>query len=829
MTRRILLLITAVAACHLLLAPQAFTNQLPPGGKEAPAEASVAQPSDSQGEPVTIRAREQEKAGGVFHLRGEVEVRYRDLIFRADQVTYDTASGQITAAGKVSVEGGPNDESIQADRASYNVRTESGEFHNVSGTTGLRFGGRGVTLTTTNPLAFRGRRVEKLGRGRYVVHDGQVTSCEMPNPKWTFNATRVVVDVNDRARIYNASFRVKKIPVFYFPFAAHPVGRLKRQSGFLTPTFGTSSRKGIILGESFYWAVNRSLDLTLGAEYWSSRGWAQRGELRARPSETSNLRFRYFGVLDRGRSPTGEDQGGQDVNLAFEAAPFGFRGVANVNYLSSFVFRLAFTEAFTQAVNSEVKSVAFLSNTVDGFSFNTYAARYQNFQSTARGDLVTILHAPAFSAGSVERRLGKTPVYWAFDAAVEGVSRKEPAFVTNDLVGRFDFHPRASLPLHFGGWTVRPEVALRDTYYTQRRLPVGSGVPDNQDVNRRAIEASIEVRPPSLARIFSRPVMGHSLKHVIEPRFTYRIAEGVENFASIIRFDSRDILSDTSELEYAIVNRLYAKRTAPRADCSPAPAPSKADTVKEESAGTAKEDPAASPLEQEDEAFDQVRRLPPPPDDDCGPGEAREIVTLEVAQKYFFLDDFGGAVVNGRRNVLTTTASFAGIAFLTEPRRFSPLLSRLRVRPSPGMDAEWHFDYDLPKGRVNASTALVTFRFGDFFLGGSHAYFQAPGEIFVNSPIPGPDKFNQIRVLMGYGNPNKRGISTAANIGVDANLNFLQYSAFQGTYNWDCCGISAEYRRFALGAVRNENQLRFAFTLVNIGSFGTLRRRERIY
>ena len=151
------------------------------------------------------------------------------------------------------------------------------------------------------------------------------------------------------------------------------------------------------------------------------------------------------------------------------------------------------------------------------------------------------------------------------------------------------------------------------------------------------------------------------------------------------------------------------------------------------------------------------------------------------------------------------------------------------MRPGSGIDAEWHFDYDIHKGRVNASTALVTFRFGDYFLGGSHAYFQAPGEIFVNSPIPGPDKFNQIRVLMGYGHPNKRGISTAANIGLDANLNFLQYSAFQGTYNWDCCGISAEYRRFSLGSVRNENQFRFAFTLANIGSFGTLRRRERIY
>ncbi|MGH9649116.1 MAG: LPS-assembly protein LptD, partial [Terriglobales bacterium] len=362
--------------------------------------------------------------------------------------------------------------------------------------------------------------------------------------------------------------------------------------------------------------------------------------------------------------------------------------------------------------------------------------------------------------------------------------------------------------------------------YTQRRLPVGGpGVPDNQDVNRRAIEASVEVRPPSLGRIFDRQVRGHTIKHVIEPRLTYRIAEGVENFANIIRFDARDILSDTSELEYALVNRLYAKRTSPKADCVPLPKARNDETKESET----KEDETKKEEPLEDEGFDTIRRTATQPEEDCGPGDAREIVTWELAQKYFFLDDFGGAVVNGRRNVLTTTASFAGIAFLTEPRRLSPLISRLRVRAGAGLDAEWHFDYDFKQGRVNSSTTLLSYRFGEYFLGGSHAYLQAPGEIFVSNPIPGPVKFNQVRILAGYGHPNKRGISTAANIGFDYNLNFLQYSAFQGTYNWDCCGISMEYRRFALGAVRNENQFRFAFTLANIGSFGNLRRRERIY
>jgi LPS-assembly protein len=82
---------------------------------------------------------------------------------------------------------------------------------------------------------------------------------------------------------------------------------------------------------------------------------------------------------------------------------------------------------------------------------------------------------------------------------------------------------------------------------------------------------------------------------------------------------------------------------------------------------------------------------------------------------------------------------------------------------------------------------------------------------------------------VGYGSPSKRGWSVAAQAGVDSEFNLLQYSAAQTAYNWDCCGISFEYRRFSLGSVRNENQYRFAFTLANIGSFGNLKRQARLF
>ena len=61
------------------------------------------------------------------------------------------------------------------------------------------------------------------------------------------------------------------------------------------------------------------------------------------------------------------------------------------------------------------------------------------------------------------------------------------------------------------------------------------------------------------------------------------------------------------------------------------------------------------------------------------------------------------------------------------------------------------------------------------------------------APTPtGQQAFNQFRVLLGYGQPNKRGFSGATNLGFDTNLGFLQYAAVQTAYNWDCCGFSIE-------------------------------------
>jgi LPS-assembly protein len=831
MRSRLTLVITVAVLCHLftgapLVISQAHPEERSPAGSpttETPQKSDQQQPSQTQefgkiqisateGEPLSIKAKEQEKRGDVFTLRGDVEVRYRGYVLKADTISYNSVTGDLTAEGNISFDGGPHDMHITASHGGYNIHSQTGKFYDVAGTTGARFRGRNVTLTSTNPVVFSGKVVEKRGQDEYVIYHGTVTSCELPHPKWTFSAGKIVLVVGSKARIHNTVFHIKGVPVIYLPYAAPPVERLGRESGFLLPTFGTSSSKGTILGDSFYWAINRSMDATLGGEYLSRRGWLLHEIYRARPGASSYVNFDYFGVIDR------LNQGGEDIKLNGETRlPGDFRAVASLNYLSSFVFRLAFSENFSQAVNSEVKSVAFVSKTVQGLSFNAFASRYQNFESTTSGDLVTIFHAPGFEISSVDKRLGSTPFYWGFDTALEGLRRTEPGFDTPNLVGRFDVRPDVSLPVFTHGWTFRPELALRDTFYTESRIPNGGvGLAVQETLNRRSLQFQGEVRPPTLGKVFDKTIAGRKIKHTIEPRLVYRYVNGINNFPSIIRFDDRDILSDTNEIEYGLTQRLYLKRT--KQNCAPQEKPAAAPPIAAPNPGMV---PKPGPLTTPETGVSKTS--------DCTPAGANEFVTWEVKQKYFFDPNFGGAVVNGARNVLTTTVDFAAIAFLADPRRFAPIVSRLRFRTSNNSDVQWELDYDTKKGRINSSTFFTSFRLGDFFFGGSHAYLVVPPEMFVTSPIPGPTQFNQYRALVGYGSPSKRGLSAAVNIGFDSTLSFLQYSAAQAAYNWDCCGISLEYRRFALGSVRNENAYRFAFTLANIGTFGNLRRQERLF
>ena len=829
--------------CHLLLVPPLVTSQLLPSNSSSathrskPAEKSTAPTTpcarafaESSNNRATICAIQQERDGDVYKLHGAVEIYYEAYVLKADEATFNSDTNEATASGHFSLDGGPNDDHIRANHGTYNFALETGKFYDVTGTTGLRFRANRVILTSTAPFAFSGKLVEKTSQDHYLVYDGTITTCELPHPNWQFDARKVSVDVGGNAKIYRSTFDLHGIPILWLPYATHPVEKESRQSGFLMPSVGHSSTNGYMVGDAYYWAINRMMDATVGAEYFSLRGGSQRGEFRVRPSETSYIDLNYFGVIDRGIGSPPLKEGGENARLNAAGNIDGFRGVTNIDYLSSFLFRLAFNEVFSQAVYSEVKSQAFLSKSTDGYSMNGFAERYQNFLSTTPGQVITILHTPSADFSGVDHQVWRMPLYWSFDASGTGLSRSEPAecstvgsvqsctpaFRTANLLGRFDLNPEISLPLLFRGWSLRPELTLHETYYTQRLVGESGTNPGqavSDPIDRHAVETAVELRPPALERVFDKEFLGRKWKHVIEPRAVYRFVTGVNNFANVVKFDERDILTDTHEVEYGFVTRLYAKRTSNQPeDCS--------------KIMTALTVGGAAP-----ESTIPWQHTNPLAGPGCQPGPpARELVTWELAQKYFLDPTFGGALIPGQRNVFTTTIDLTGIAFLTQPRHLSPLVSRLRVETSARTDVEWDMDFDFQNNRTNASTLLANYHIGQVTIGGGDAILQIPGQTAAASAnLADIAHFNQFRAAVGYGSAVKRGFSAAGSFGFDADLSQLQFVSAQATYNWNCCGMTLEYRTYTVANVRNENLFLFNFSLANIGSFGSLRQLGRLY
>ena len=764
---------------------------------------------------LVTEADTQSRLGNRLVLDGNVVVTFRDRRVEADHIEYDEDTGELTATGHLKATGGANHEIITASHGTMNLRTQTGRFYDVTGSVGRKTVDHRTVYTNDNPFLFTGRTVVKTGPVEYEVYDGTVTSCQLPRPDWLLYAGKFSVD-SDKARASHSVFRLLNVPLMYLPYVTHPVDTGQRQSGILIPEISNSSTKGLVLGEQFYWAINRSSDLTVGAQYFSLRGWEQSGTYRYRGLDNNFAKAHYNGLLDRGYfNSTGQyvNQGGQDVTFSgrydFSAET---RVVANVEYLSSYAYRQAFTENFNQAVSTDILSFAYGVHQTDGYSAALRADRYQGLKAAATTttpeEQVRIFHSPALDLATTEHKLGTTDLQWSVESSIAGLKRVQPNFATAGLTNRFDLHPEVALPLSADGWRFRPSIGVRETIYSRSRVtPYTPGPPQEsgQAVNRADLELGFETRAPVVERTFDsklvEKIFGSEVKHTIEPEVTYHYVTGVgTDFLKVLRFDDVDVVSNTNELEYGTTQRLFVRR------------------------------PKSKPCKTTETDSQQYG------DADMGAGEpdstgcsGHELISWRLTQKYFFDSSFGGAVINGRRNIFDTTLALSGIAFLTEPREISPLISRLRVRPSEKLDAEWDFDLDTGAKKFTSNNVLVNLHEGNTFAGLSYARLNAPGRFYTEGVSSSVSNFSQMRVLLGYGAPTKSGLSVAANAGIDLRLSSLQYAALQFSYNWNCCGFSVEYRKYELGSVRNESVERFNFTLVNIGTAGNLRKAERLF
>jgi len=722
---------------------------------------------------VRLEAEQQRKEGDLFFADGNVEILYQNYRLRADHVQYNAKTYAAAARGHVQMD--VDTQHLAADSAEFNVKTGEGRFEHVRGEVKAEHRSNAYILVSPNPLTFEAQEVRRIDGRTNTIERAWLTVCEPDKPNWKFFTSHATVHVERSVAMVNANFRLFRIPLIYLPYATAPAGTKLRQSGFLLPEFSDTSLKGLVLGDAYYWAPKDWTDLSVGAEYLSRRGWQQNGEFRAKPWENASITAKYFGVIDRGlpgSTGTPVKQGGHSAQLVFDALlNGGWRAVATLNQLTSLTFQLAFAPTFGEAVNSEVRSSGFLANNFHGFSANFAAGSYKNFVNAQPEVDVVLRNAPEARFSSVDQSpWSRVPVYLGVDAFAGAVHRSDenlvagvvvPGIDTPNAVERSEIAPRIVVPLHWGPWLgVTTSYTVRTTSYGAQEI---AGTVVSNSLRRTTGELSIDLRPPSLDRVWESGT--GKWKHTIDPEITYNYVRGVNQFDHFIRFDEDETLTDTNEFMYSITQRLFHR---------------------------------------------------------AGEGQAEELVSWRVAQKYYFDPTFNGALVPGTRNVFQALDSITPFAFADEPRHFSPIDSDLRVTPGGFYDAQVRLDYDTVRRRLTTAGTLLKIRpYQNFNF--TVAHFSIDNSTLLQ-PLA-----NQIRTLVGYGDLNRRGWNASFGISYDIKQQTLQSQLMQVSYNGSCCGIAFEYRRLALGQVRTENQFRVALIIANIGTFGNLRRQEKLF
>ncbi len=731
---------------------------------DAPAAEFVSTDSLCTTEPVCT----QQEEGDWVYLRGRHKIDTSDSELRADELDYNKETGYVEARGKVEYQNFVTQEKLYADKVEYYAHQdeETGEFYNVSGSAPFRVDTRPGLLTTTNPFYFQAKWAEKI-QGEYVLHEGFITDCVLPNPWWTLRGNLFEIYPRDHAIAHRSWFYVRRIPLFYLPIFRKRLEKHPRHSGILLPSGGTNSLKGYYLDAGYYWAISRSYDFTYEGTYYSDVGLQHNAEFRGKVNDNTGFDITINGLANNSTNPSIDASGFYLLADGKSLLGDGWEVHGHLDLLSSFAYRSQFSLNINEAVYTQTESVGFIDKHWSDYGITFAAARDVNFLSATLGDSVEIRSVPEADFVVREHQLLGLPLWFSLDSSSGAFYRTEPDYQTRQFVPRTNLVPAVNTSFHFGGVYIEPSLAIHETFYGSSFIPgsvaTGTDVVTGANLVRSARDVGIDLVFPSLERIYEHVPswMGEKVKHVIEPRVTYRYVSGVDNFNDIVRFDQTELLSDTNQVEFSVANRLLAKDKN---------------------------------------------------------GTVTDLLSWQLFYDRYFNPTFGGAVLPGQPNIVESIADLTGYTFLVGPRHQSPVVSALRLQTKVSVDYRTEWDpvrHEFIDMGVNVGYRLQNLGF-------------SIGETRVRTDPILLANTDQLRAQVTYGNQNKRGFNVGASMFYDVNLGVLEYMSTQVSYNTDCCGLTVQYRRFAFGT-RDEHQTLFSFSISNIGSVGTLNRQERMF
>jgi LPS-assembly protein len=652
---------------------------------------------------------------------------------------------------------------LTADRMEMDRATRLGTFYVVSGTARLTDKPvQGSQFGTLEPeVSFHAAKLERLGPKSYRMTDGWFSTCVQANPRWDIRGSSGSVILDERVLLRNALLRVKGIPVIYVPFLYYPLGEDDRSTGFLLPTYSTSTLRGHGLSNAFFWAIGRSHDATIYHDYFSKSGQGVAAQYRfaSAPGSNGELRVNMMDEKEQ-RDANGNLQrtGHRSYDIRGQMnslLPRGFRFIGRANYFTD----VSSIQLYQQDLFDLSRHDRYFNGSI------TRNFRYYRFQALAE-------RRDVYTDRTTAQRRGRLPQvnFWVsglrvknllqfgFDGEVAGIENipniSQPA--TSTSLWRADARPTVRFtPRGLSFLSGSAYANWRLTHWTDSLDPL-TGTPRPVAITRPLAEIGGDIVGPTVSRVFNTPKNGYAEKfqHKIQPRVSVQWFSAFDRFNEVIKNDPGvdSLVGGNATLTYSLDNIVLAKRLL-----------------------------------------------------GGGTSRATQILRVGVSQSYYTEASAGAFDTQYQ----TPTAG-----------KFSPVQINATMSPTDSTSGRFQMYLDSKTLQAQSYSASIDARGPRGFLQAGWSKRQyLPGVPGFDNPLSASHFLNGTASL--HSSSGRVGGAFGFNVDL-REKSFLQhrYSVF---YNAQCCGLSVDYQVMSLSHIRPEiksdRRFNFSFTLAGIGSF----------
>lgn len=484
-------------------------------------------------------------------LEGGVVLRRNELTITSDRLTYSPLTDRAVATGNVVIR--QPDMTLRGPEGSVKV---------------------GNGAARLSKPTFELHRTRGKGNATEMVYDGvdtltlqkpNYTVCPVPNPAraneadWYITAEELELDRSaDVGRASNAKVVFQGVPILATPYLSFPTSE-RRKSGFLAPSFGSSSNSGFEFTVPYYWNIAPNRDITLFPKVITGRG-VQLG------TDTRYLGTNNQGELKYDYLPSDQKTDTDRFALAFKHAFYqdAFSAGLNVNKVSDDQYFVDFSR--TQAVASQriLLREGFANYQGDGWRLNSRVVRHQTLQLINDPIVKPYDRLPEVNAYLDNQKLG--PMYFS-------MSGQFTEFSNSNMVegNRAAAKARIELPYMQDAYSVLGALSVQSLGYNLRNTAVGQSTQPGISVPTFSLDSSV---------YFDRKTTfaNRTVNQTLEPRLFYLYTPykdqsqqpifdtslRADNFSRIFsenRYAGGDRIGDANQLTAGVTSRYIEEST----------------------------------------------------------------------------------------------------------------------------------------------------------------------------------------------------------------------------------------------------------------------------